>query len=41
MQKAETKAEYKAPKLEVFGTVRNLTGGSTGFNADGGRTRRP
>ncbi|MBI1402421.1 MAG: lasso RiPP family leader peptide-containing protein [Porphyrobacter sp.] len=40
MIKSEAKAEYKAPKLEAFGSVRNLTGGSTGRNNDGGGTRR-
>lgn len=29
------KAEYKAPVLTVFGSVRNLTGGSVGRNRDG------
>lgn len=40
VNKPELKSEYKAPKLEVFGSVRNLTGGSTGRNNDGGGTRR-
>ncbi|OBV11195.1 lasso RiPP family leader peptide-containing protein [Erythrobacter dokdonensis] len=40
MNKPEAKAEYKAPRLEVFGSVRNLTGGSSGTIRDGGRSRR-
>ena len=40
MIKPETKAVYCAPKLEMFGSVRNLTGGSTGRANDGGGTRR-
>jgi hypothetical protein len=40
MNKPEMKAECSAPKLEVFGSVRNLTGGSTGTENDGRRTRR-
>jgi hypothetical protein len=39
MDKVEAKAEYKAPQLEVFGSVRNLTGGSGGTNFDGGASR--
>lgn len=40
MNKRETKAVYAAPKLEVFGSVRNLTGGSQGNQSDGGRTQQ-
>lgn len=40
MNKPEAKAEYKAPKLEVFGSVRNLTGGSVGNENDGRTSRR-
>lgn len=32
----EKKARYERPKLTVFGSVRNLTGGSNGMrNGDG------
>jgi hypothetical protein len=34
--KAENKAVYQAPKLKVFGSVRNLTGGSGGMSSDAG-----
>ena len=40
MNKSEKKAVYAAPKLEVFGSVRNLTGGSSGQESDGGRSQR-
>lgn len=41
MTKTFEKAKYEAPKLTVFGSVRNLTGGSqTRFrDADGSPTR--
>lgn len=29
-------APYTTPRLKVFGSVRNLTGGSLGMAADGG-----
>lgn len=38
--KAQTKATYMTPSLEVFGSVRNLTGGSTGLSNDGRSSRR-
>lgn len=34
------KSEYKTPKLVEYGSVRNLTGGSSGGVADGGGTMR-
>ena len=33
---AKSKANYVAPTLSVFGSVRNLTGGSNGAVGDGG-----
>ena len=37
MQKPEKnkKNDYQSPRLTVFGSVRNLTGGSSGMAADG------
>jgi len=34
------KATYEAPKLTVFGSVRNLTGGSADAFRDGGTQTR-
>jgi len=31
---ATEKRPYEPPKLTYFGTVRNMTGGSSGFNID-------
>ncbi|WP_169053619.1 hypothetical protein [Alteraurantiacibacter aquimixticola] len=31
---ASARREYRQPKLTVFGSVRNLTGGSAGPNGD-------
>lgn len=36
---AQTKATYSRPKLTVYGSVRNLTGGSAGPNNDGNGPR--
>ena len=33
------KAKYSKPRLEKFGSVRNLTGGSLGPNMDGMATQ--
>ena len=38
MTKTTEKAKYEAPKLTVFGTVRNLTGGSGTSFRDGSVT---
>jgi len=35
MNKTTEKAKYEAPKLTVFGSVRNLTGGSGTMFRDG------
>jgi hypothetical protein len=38
MKKSLEKAKYEAPKLIVFGSVRNLTGGSRTRFRDGAAT---
>ena len=40
MKKPIEKAKYDAPKLTVFGSVRNLTGGSQTRFRDGATTTR-
>lgn len=35
-----TKSPYEKPSLVEYGSVRNLTGGSTGTNGDGGSSKR-
>jgi hypothetical protein len=40
MKKPFEKAKYDAPKLTVFGSVRNLTGGSQSRFRDGALTTR-
>jgi hypothetical protein len=34
------KREYASPALSVYGSVRQLTGGSSGQHGDGGGTKR-
>ncbi len=38
MTKTNVKAKYEAPKLTIFGSVRNLTGGSGTSFRDGAVT---
>jgi len=38
MKKSTVKAKYEAPRLTVFGSVRNLTGGSATNFRDGAET---
>ena len=39
-QRLHEKAGYRAPKLEILGSLRSATLGSTGSEADAGSTRQ-